>query len=140
MPHICILSPSTEFRTEKQEAAVQLAVLSRYVTRENRNRQCGSVQCRSHKTETKVLKIESLDTYGWIATISFTVWVTTLGHAANGYFFEHGVPFPHSSEARIVRLKCNKLKMGFCSLICRTTLLWPLELGPCGISRPNGTL
>jgi hypothetical protein len=35
MPHICILSPSTEFRTEKQEAAVQLAVLSRYVTREN---------------------------------------------------------------------------------------------------------
>jgi hypothetical protein len=72
--------------------------------------------------------------------MSFTVWVTPLGRAANGYFFEHGVPFPHSSEARIVRLKCNKLKMGFCRLIFRTTLLWPLELGSCGISRPNGTL
>eukprot|EP00884_Botryococcus_braunii_P021445 jgi/Botrbrau1/7985/Bobra.384_2s0013.1 len=30
MPHICILSTSNEFRTDQQEAAVQLAVLSLY--------------------------------------------------------------------------------------------------------------
>ena len=86
MPHICILSTSNEFRTDQQEAAVQLAVLSRYPRNQKQTVRFRSLQCRSHKTQTKNLKIESLDTCGWISTPSFTVRVTTLGRAPTATF------------------------------------------------------
>jgi hypothetical protein len=123
MPHICILSTSTEFRTKQQEGKGSCHTTRRTVTlrgprnqkhrtvtlRDPRNQKQSvrfrSVQSRSQTTQTTNLKIESLDTCGWFSTPSFTVWVATLGRAANGYFFEPCVFFFHSFEARIVRLK-----------------------------------